>query len=109
MFLSPNEYTLLMAAEGATRHLGLDDLKRLRDAGVQTMYQLFYWNDWELAPDVFNWAAIDTDLELAQKAGLKTILVGPCDGPLGYPPEWYSAESGRYTLLQSETRGLYLA
>ena len=92
MFLEPSEYTLLMAAEGSTRHLDLDDLKRLHDAGVQTMYQLFYWHDWEPTPGIFNWAAIDVDLELAQKAQLKTLLVGPCDGPSGYPAAWYSAE-----------------
>jgi len=92
MFLKPNEYTLLMVAEGSTRHLGLDDLKRLRDAGVQTTYQLFYWPEWEPTPGNFNWDVIDADLELAQKVGLKTLLIGPCDGPRGYPAEWYSAD-----------------
>ena len=93
MFLKPDEYTLLMAQEGLARNLSLDNLKRLRDAGVQTVYQLFYWQDWEPEPSNFNWAAIDTDLESAQRAGLKTILVGPCDGPPGYPLEWYSADA----------------
>jgi hypothetical protein len=104
MFLKADEFILLMLG-GPTRRLGLDELKRLRDAGVQTTYQLVDWNLWEPQPGVFDWGYVETDLELAQKAGLKTLLVGPDDGPSGYPAAWYAKGPNGVPLERAELGG----
>lgn len=69
------------------RAIPLDDLKRFRDVGVQTVLQFAPWC--EPRRGVYDWRLVDEMVERDRTAGLKTLLMGPGTVPLWCPASWY--------------------
>src|SRR5262245_61988878 len=52
--------------------------------GMNTFRHWFMWSAIEVAPDVFDWADYDRQLDLAAEAGLKTVIAEMITAA----PEW---------------------
>lgn len=84
-FIAADEYIILM--DHAT--LALDDLKRIRDGGVRTMYGYLNWAEIEPWADVYDWSPADELIERAQAADMKLLLRCYEKAPAYFPPDWY--------------------
>jgi len=91
MFLSPDEYLLLMNLPAHQRSPGQcvplldDELKRLKDVGVQTILNYSHWN----VVDKQGWGYVDELVEQARRVGLKCILAAPAFYPASLPDAWF--------------------
>jgi hypothetical protein len=84
-FIAADEYIILM--DHAT--LSLDDLKRVREIGVRTLYSYINWAAIEPAPGVYNWQAVSAQLERARAADMKLLLRCYEQAPAWFPADWY--------------------
>lgn len=89
MFIQDDEYILLMQDSLGGRFT-LDDLKRLRDIGVQTIVYYPFWRDIEVSLREYQWRSIDDAIQLARKAGMKSLFALYDHAPDHlFPPDWY--------------------
>jgi hypothetical protein len=76
-----------------------DDLRRIRDVGVQTLFNEVNWYKVESEPGVYDWSHPDALVERARKAGMKSLLRCPVcipDGleePFFFPDDYYLKSS----------------
>ena len=70
-------------------HIGEEDLRRLRDCGVQTVLEYVAWGAIEKEKGVRDWGHLDEYIERARRAGMKVILSTPHFVPGCFPDEWY--------------------
>ena len=95
MFLNKNEHVILYE----TREIPyrLEELKSLRNCGVETMLIWAYWHEMEPLKGQYDWSRIEGIIERCNNAGLKLIINGPANAPCGYPQSWYlKNKSGRF-------------
>lgn len=97
-FIKDDEFILLMEDQYGGKFT-TDNLKRLRDVGVQTIVRYPLWSDIETSMGIYHWDVIDRAIDLTREAGMK-CLFGVYDKPPEYfPDEWYlkTPEGGNYT------------
>lgn len=87
-FIQDDEYILLMEDRYGGRY-GLDDLKRLRDVGIQTIVRYPFWNEIETHLGEYVWDTIDEYIELTRQADMKCLFALYEGVPDYFPPEWY--------------------
>lgn len=93
MFLCPDEYLLVMnlpehqKAPGQCIPLPDDELRRLRDVGVQTVINYSHWN---VTDSQEGWGYVDALVKQARRLGLKCILATPNWYPLNLPDAWFA-------------------
>jgi hypothetical protein len=84
-FLRPDEYIILMDHPS----LSPDDLLRIREAGVRTLYAYVSWQQTERQPGVYDWSAADAWLERAGRADMQVLLRCYEQAPTFFPADWY--------------------
>ena len=97
-FIKDDEFILLMEDQYGGKFT-TDNLKRLRDVGVQTIVRYPFWSDIETSMGIYRWDVIDRAIDLTYEAGMK-CLFGVYDKPPEYfPDEWYlkTPEGENYT------------
>jgi hypothetical protein len=85
-FIGNDEYILLMDCPPGA--MSVDDLKRLADVGVRTVWSYLFWYSIEPRRGVYQWAIPDAMIERYSKAGVKA-LVQVSEAVTWGPPEWY--------------------
>jgi hypothetical protein len=93
MFIRPDEHIIIM--EDLYNPFSLDDLHKIEDAGIKTVYVThpFCWN--LIANRVvrdssfWDWGSVDKRLEILLKTGLKLMLPFYHTTPDWFPDEWY--------------------
>ena len=98
MFVSDNEFILLMdCIQTDGDMMTVDELKRLRDVGVRTLYRAYTDFDKFYFKGVPNWKYFDDYLERADAAGMKTIQqLWQTETVVG-PANWYAKKQGGQT------------
>lgn len=91
-FMRPDEFIILMDMQ--TVPAPYEAMLRLRQAGMQTVYQFVDWAAIEPAPGQYDWAALDARVNQARRAGMKTLLATPNTVPAWCPDEWRIAMEG---------------
>lgn len=96
-FIKPDETNIVMdnpdtgvnkwKPEFTSVPLKLDELKALRDTGVQTVLE--FSPSASVDEGVYNWGVTDEAVERCRKAGLKVLLMGPTTVPQWCPDDWY--------------------
>ena len=86
-FIAADEFIILMDSS----LLRPDDLRRLRDAGVRTMYAYLSWAGIERTPGAYDWAPVETQIARAQQADMKLLLRCYEQAPAFFPADWYLA------------------
>ena len=87
-FIRDDEYILLMEdAPGGVYEL--DDLKRLRDAGIQTVIRYPFWKDIEVSLGNYQWRRVDDQIEMTRQAGMKCMFALYEFSPHFFPIDWY--------------------
>jgi len=94
MFLQPDDHLIIMDmhADEPERRLTADEMKRLCDAGVQTIFlqAAIRWDIMQPTPDApFDWSYIDRWVEMARSAGLKMLLPFIYSFPRWKPDWWF--------------------
>lgn len=92
MFLSPDEHILIM--DEIKRLFSLDDLLKLEDAGIKTIYGNCFirWDKIRLhSGDAFgwDWSSVDSIIEKYLHTNLKLLLPTYYTMPDWFPAEWY--------------------
>ena len=90
MFLDPDEHILIM--DEPTHLFSLDDLHKLEDAGIKTVYgncfirwdEIYKQNLFEL-----DWSSVDNVIEKYLQTNLKLLLPTYYTMPNWFPAEWY--------------------
>jgi hypothetical protein len=85
-FIEPDEFVILMDQPGL---LSVDNLKRVRDEGVRTLYAYVSWQQVERVPGVLDWASADAWVERARSADMKVLLRCYDQAPAFFPDDWY--------------------
>jgi hypothetical protein len=98
-FISPSEFNILMDSpdigeiptlpQFTSKAMHVDDLKRFRDCGVQTVLQFLHWDRIETKMGVRDWALGDEIVTRCRAAGLKVLLMLPTTTLTCAPDEWY--------------------
>jgi len=98
-FLHDDEYNIIMdipatgpnpnAPDQIARAIPLDDLKRLRDAGAQTVLEFVSWRRVEPQAGVYDWSFSDEQVSRCMAAGMKVLIMAPNDVPAYFPDDWY--------------------
>jgi hypothetical protein len=78
--------------------LKLDDLLRLKDAGIDYCTQYLRWDMIEKPMGQYNWAATDEMVNKTSKAGMKCILFGGSVPLQCAPEDWYSRIQANYPI-----------
>ena len=80
--------------------LKLDDLKRIKDAGVNYCSQYYRWDTIERAMGQYDWNNTDEIVDKVLKAGMKCVLFG-WHVPLQCAPEdWYARTQSGYPIRE---------
>jgi hypothetical protein len=72
--------------------LSIDDLKKLRDAGIETAYKFRTpWDSIEVEKGVYDWRECDAYLERVLAAGMRAVMTVYSTGPTGswIPDSWF--------------------
>lgn len=86
-FIDPDEFIIVLDLPlGA---LSVDDLKRLRDAGIKTAWAWVNWYATEPRRGVYDWAITDYVVGHMAAAGMKLLMTVPNAGPTFAPDDWY--------------------
>lgn len=85
-FIASDEFIILM---DFPEMLALDDLKRIRETGVRTLYVPLNWAQINPEPGVYNWQAPDAWIERAAAANMKALLRCYEQAPAHFPDAWY--------------------
>lgn len=95
MFLLPDEHVILY--ENVATSYTLDELKRLAECGLRTMWVWHYWQHMEPKKmGEYDWSKVEDTIERSSKAGLKLIMCVPASVPSCCPESWYlKCPSGR--------------
>jgi hypothetical protein len=88
MFIQDDEFILLMEDQDGGRYT-VDDLKRLRDVGVQTVVRYPCWSDIEPEQGKYVWDSVDEKVAITREAGLKCMLAVYDKVPIYFPDDWY--------------------
>ena len=87
-FIRDDEFIILMEDQNGGKY-AIDDLKRLRDVGIQTIVRYPFWKDIEQDWHSYDWSSIDRAISDGRSAGLKTMLAIYDHAPLFFPEDWY--------------------
>lgn len=85
-FIAPDEFIILMDFPAL---LSQDDLLRIREAGVRTLYGYANWQQVEQAPGVYDWTQPDAWVARAAAADMRLLLRCYENAPLCFPADWY--------------------
>ncbi len=89
-FIQPTEHVIAMDYNAMPgRRFNDDELAQLRDAGVQTVACYLRWDWTETASGVYDWTAIDSEVEAIRAAGLKALVKCYLWPPSFFPDNWY--------------------
>lgn len=95
-FLRENEFLIFMDCQAVDgQYLGVDDLKKLRNAGMQTAHWVDTSWDKFIVDGVVNWSYFDNYLERMRQADMKCIISLWQNQSRGYPAEWYCVKESR--------------
>lgn len=102
-WIKDDEYILLMDFEpdgGRTSGMNckLDELKRLRDAGIQTGVKYVYWGKNEPIPGEYTWWDIDEWVERYRQADMKLLLSVYTDIPMWIHNDWRAMNANHQTM-----------
>ena len=86
-FLDADEHIIILDYPAGA--LSVDDLKRLRDTGVQTCWSWLNWYSTEPRMGDYQWAIPDFVVGRMAQAGMKLIMTAPNAGPTFAPDDWY--------------------
>jgi hypothetical protein len=87
-FIRDDEHILLME-DSMGGVYGLDDLKRLRDAGIQTIIRYPYWKDIETSLGHYEWGKVDDQIDMTRQAGMKCMFALYEFAPHFFLDDWY--------------------
>jgi len=87
-FIQDDEYILLMEDQYGGKFT-LDDLKRLRDIGIQTIVRYPYWGSIETSMGYYEWGETESAIEMTRQAGMKCLWATYDKPPKYFPDEWY--------------------
>jgi hypothetical protein len=91
-FIEPDEFIILYDHAALT----VENLKRIRDAGVKTAFNIMWWRDIETSPGVYDWSEQDNQVDRLRRAGIKALFRCQDGGPAFFPDDWYlRAADGR--------------
>jgi hypothetical protein len=88
-FMADDEYVLLMETPDPRRHFTVNDMKMCADVGVRTTLRIQHWQTVNPEKNVWDWSNLESHLENARIAGLKTLVMAPGHVPLWFPDDWY--------------------
>jgi len=94
MFIEPNEYIIIMDmnSDEIERRITYDDMCKLRDAGVKTLYfqAAIRWELMQPTPDApFCWDIVDGWVNKARRVGLKMLIPFIYSIPPWKPDEYF--------------------
>ena len=120
-FLKPDDYIILMdwnetpqtlaSVETPSRALSLDELKRIKDIGINTVMVQVYWNNVEPNMGGVEWKIADALMEKYIAADLRTIMMTPVLVPLDAPDDYYfkyedgTLEKAAFSIWNQEAMG----
>lgn len=84
-FIAPDEFIILYDFPT----LSLDDLRRIRDTGVRTAFNVVDWQSVEREPGTYDWSIPDALVERMRKAGMKSLLRCGDEAPFFFPDDHY--------------------
>jgi hypothetical protein len=85
-FIAPDEFIVLMDFPNM---LSQDDLLRIREAGVRTIYGYVSWQQVEQTPGVYDWAQPDAWVARAAAADMRLLVRCYENAPPCFPADWY--------------------
>jgi len=99
-FLDDTEFILYMDCQMANgQYLGIEDLKRLRDAGMRTAYHCYTRWDSFIVNGQPDWGYFDRYLERMHQANMKALIVLWQVQSNAYPSDWYCLKESRQKIL----------
>lgn len=83
MFLQPDDYVVLQDSNSHAvwwnpemRDITVDEIKKFRDCGVNTMFQAAFWSSVEKNGE-YDWTIMDNAINAARAGGMKIIITTP--------------------------------